>query len=204
MNFKLFFVVICVLVKGIQGHAAIMTSPIGISIAYINDKDFAQFPVPNGSVYGVRIGALMAKNRDVYGLDINGFVGYSNNSAGVQIAAYGNEIVNHARVFGLQLAGIRNKVGAAEIYGLQLAGVYNHILGEGEVYGAEVAIAGNYSPKTEVNGFQIGAFNRAKEVRGFQIGIVNVADKVHGVQIGLININHGGLLPVFPVINMGF
>jgi hypothetical protein len=60
-------------------------------------------------------------------------------------------------------------------------------------------VKGNFS------GFQWGAVNYAKSAKGFQLGMVNYAERMNGLQIGFVNIiRHGGMLPVFPIINWSF
>jgi hypothetical protein len=55
-----------------------------------------------------------------------------------------------------------------------------------------------------MEGFQSALVNYSREMQGFQLSLVNYARKLKGVQIGLINIIvEGGMLPVFPLFNIG-
>lgn len=54
-------------------------------------------------------------------------------------------------------------------------------------------------------GGSFGAVNLARRVHGAQIGVVNVCERLYGVQIGLVNFaEKNGILPVMPVLNLGF
>ncbi len=89
-----------------------------------------------------------------------------------------------ARVGVLIQASLYNLVD--DFAGLFQVGAVNHV--EGEAYAA-----------------QLGVVNLARRITGVQIGLVNVARRLHGVQIGLINFaRFGGLLPVAPLVNVGW
>ncbi len=59
--------------------------------------------------------------------------------------------------------------------------------------------------KGNVRGCQVGLINMVeKGVVGVQIGMINGTRNLSGVQIGIINVNSGGVVPFFPVINIGW
>jgi hypothetical protein len=105
----------------------------------------------------------------------------------------------------LQLAGGANvNVQKTNVYGVQAALGVNSLSAESSVTGLQLALLANLAAHTDIYGFQIGLYNRAKHVYGFQIGLVNVADALSGLQIGLVNFNHTGVFAVSPILNFGF
>ncbi|MFT3770689.1 MAG: hypothetical protein QM820_35135 [Minicystis sp.] len=66
-----------------------------------------------------------------------------------------------------------------------------------EIGAANVGIGG-------VDGVQIGVVNVGQEVRGVQIGAFNWCRELRGVQIGAINVCHKAMLPIMPVMNLGW
>ncbi len=154
------------------------------------------FPGEHWDVGPVRINLISGRNRDVYGLDIG---------------LIGNMV--EEEFTGVQAAGFFNRVGQSD-GAVQLAGVFNRC--ERDFSGLQAALAN--SNDGELDGLQIGAFNRAAVLDGMQLGIVNIVDSGDGVQIGLINsareldglqigvvnIIRDSTMPFFPVINFAF
>lgn len=141
--------------------------------------------------------------------DTDATIGGTLTLRGVQAAT----IYNCARrVYGVQAAGIAN-VAQEKVTGAQMALIVNAaknaVNGRHEpveVTGLQAAIVGNFGV-TRVQGVQVaGIANNAKEgIEGLQVGgLVNSTRNLSGVQIGLLNFNKGGLLPFFPLINIGF
>jgi hypothetical protein len=145
-----------------------------------------QFPPSSFIVKGIRLGVI-SSNRDVNGIDI-GLIGTSTSQefAGLQIAGLYNYNGGEATIVGAQIAlGANINKGTADVYGLQLA-------------------LANVAKYTNVNGAQIGLYNRANIVRGIQIGLVNHCSNLYGLQIGLANLNDNGPFVVSPIINFGW
>lgn len=162
---------------------------------------------PDQTVYGFRATGFYGENKNVYGLDFGLFVNNTKDTfGGVALTGLVNVTGKQAYIPGFQAAGLANiNRGKANVVGVQVAGLVNTIKETGGVYGAQVSALANIAPKTGIYGVQAGFYNRAQKIVGFQIGIINVTDTLHGFQIGLLNFcNHGTLLPVFPVLNIGF
>lgn len=147
----------------------------------------AQFPPPRFTVNGLRLTGIYGINRRVRGIDL-GLLGNSTDEEFAGLAVSGLMNLNH---------------GTTKIIGLQLAGLANVNKGAGKVYGFQIALV-NLSKFTDVNGAQLGLYNRARNVRGIQIGIINHAQSLVGLQIGLANFNEGGPFGVSPIINAGW
>ncbi len=167
-----------------------------------------QLAGPGTDVYGLRFDVVSGRNREVIGLDINGWWGCSDAaSGGIALALGGNEA--NDSVIGLQLAGGFNfgqPIWATEertCYGAQVAVVAN----AGDLYGIQVG-AFNGFPWTHdtrgdtIRGLQVGLIDGAGTLNGVQIaglltwtntayGVqlapLNVADRVRGLQVGLVN-----------------
>lgn len=175
-------------------------SPVAIAIV-----PPIQFPGANFDVTGLRLSALWGSQRHVYGFDF-GVIGNMTNGQMTGLAVSGIFNLNKGQTTGvlLQAAGIGNfNVQKARIYGVQIAGIINSNQAESVVGGLQLALV-NLAPFTNIRGFQVGIYNRARDVVGFQIGLVNVADHLHGIQIGLVNFHRQGLFSVAPIINIGF
>lgn len=154
------------------------------------------FPGEHWDVGPVRINLISGRNRDVYGLDI-GLIG---NMVEEEFA-------------GVQVAGFFNRIGHSD-GAVQLACIFNRC--ERGLSGLQVALAN--SDDGELDGLQIGAFNRAAVLDGMQLGIVNIIDsgdgvqiglinsarELDGLQIGLVNIIRDSTMPFFPVVNFAF
>lgn len=193
------FILIAGLFQFNSSHAAI--SPVSIAIV-----PPIQFPPDDFSVTGVRASVLWGQHRDVYGLDV-GVLGNITEQTftGIGVSGIFNNTRGTTNILGLQLAGITNiNTNKTSVYGFQIAGAVNYQSAASTVSGVQLALLANLAPFTDVYGFQIGLYNRAKEVYGFQIGLVNVTDNLHGIQIGLVNFHHKGLFAVSPIINVGF
>ncbi len=164
-----------------------------------------QFPAEDFAVTGARLSLLWGHQRNIYGLDL-GVIGNVTDQdfAGIAVSGLANITHGTTTVLGLQLAGLTNyNTNKTNVIGLQAALGANINTAEASVYGLQLA-AVNFCEHTDINGFQVGLYNKAQTVRGLQIGIVNMANSLHGIQIGLVNFNHTGLISVSPVINIGF
>jgi len=147
----------------------------------------AQFPPPRFTVNGLRLTGIYGISRRVRGIDL-ALLGNSTDEEFAGLAVSGLMNINH---------------GTTKVIGLQLAGLANINKGAGKVYGFQIALA-NMSKFTDINGVQLGLYNRARNVRGLQIGIINHAASLVGIQIGLANFNEGGPFGVSPIINAGW
>lgn len=189
---------VSVLSLGFSAKAAV--SPVSVSI--LNP---VQFPPDDFSITGVRASVLFGHHRNVYGIDL-GVLGNITEQEFTGIAVSGLFNMTHglANVIGLQLAGLTNiNTNKLNVFGVQAALLMNFNDAASTVNGLEIALA-NVAPYTNINGFQIGLYNRAVDVHGLQIGLVNVTDNLHGLQIGFINFNHKGTFIVSPILNAGF
>lgn len=164
-----------------------------------------QFPPNDYAVTGARISLLWGHQRNMYGVDL-GLLGNITDQDFTGIALSGGFNATHGTttVLGLQAAlGANYNTNKTTVLGLQAALGANVNTAAASVYGLQLALA-NLCDHTEINGFQLGLYNKAQTVRGFQIGLINMVDNLHGLQIGLINFNHTGLFAVSPIINFGF
>lgn len=172
----------------------------------INFAPGVQVASGNQSVVGFRTGSY-GSNKNMFGVDV-ALLGSTTDETfgGIAVAGLLNTTGKSAYVVLLQLAGVANlNHGKAMVFGFQIAGVVNTVGEEGKVYGGQIAALVNYAPKTDVVGFQLGLFNRARRVVGFQIGLLNFADDLKGIQLGFLNFNyHAVPFKMFPVINVGF
>ncbi len=134
------------------------------------------FPAED-TIAGVRLNILYGRNAVVNGLDVG--------------------IVNHTTVVsrGVQygVVGI-----AGSFQGVQYHAVN---ISKDKFEGWQL---GHVNVANTFRGFQSGIVNVAQDTEGFQLSIVNYAASLKGLQIGLINIiKEGGMLPVFPLFNIG-
>lgn len=176
-------------------------SPVSVSIV-----PPVQFPPSDFSVTGARASVLWGKHRDVYGFDV-GLIGNitEQDFVGLGISGVFNNTRGTTFIPGLQLAGLANvNSSKTTIIGLQATLGVNYQSAASTVSGLQLGLIANIAPFTDIYGFQVGLYNRAKEVYGFQIGLVNIADNLHGIQIGLANFNHKGPFAISPIINVGF
>lgn len=165
-----------------------------------------QFPPSDFDITGLRASLLWGHHRNVYGLDF-GLLGNMTDQdfVGVGISGLVNYTTGVTRAIGLQAAGVTNvNLGQTRVYGIQLALAVNYNAAASSVSGLQAALLANIAPFTDIYGFQVGIYNRAKDVYGFQIGVVNDADNLHGIQIGLVNFHRKGTFVVSPIINAGF
>lgn len=186
--------------------------PTAVQAASSDDVDFAaiavfppiQLPLSDSNVKGVRLSLIAGRHKSLDGADISVFGGITDSDfTGLAMAGGFNYTGKKARVYVGQFAGLGNyNAGQIQIYGLQLSG-FNINKGTGHTVGAQVGVS-NYSPKSDVFGFQVGLYNQAKDVYGFQIGLINVAKNLHGIQLGLANINQEGSIRFLPIVNVGF
>jgi hypothetical protein len=172
----------------------------------INGVPPVQFPPSDYSVTGARLNALIGKQRDVFGLDLGVIGGITDNTfTGIALSGIFNYTKGTTNAILLQGAGLTNvNTGKAAVYGLMFAGLVNMNTAESKVVGVQMAALANLGEFTDIYGFQVGLYNRAKEVYGFQVGLVNVATNLHGIQLGLANINQQGTIRVAPFLNVGF
>lgn len=172
----------------------------------INGVPPVQFPPSDYSVTGARLNALVGKQRDVFGFDLGVIGGITDNTfTGLALSGIFNYTKGTTNAILLQGAGLTNvNTGKTSVYGVQLAGLVNMNTAESKIVGLQFAALANVSEFTDIYGFQVGLYNRAKEVYGLQVGLVNVASNLHGIQIGLANINQQGVIKVSPFLNIGF
>lgn len=176
-------------------------SPVSIAIV-----PPVQFPPGDFSVTGVRASVLWGKHRDIYGLDM-GLLGNITEQTftGIGVSGIFNNTRGVTNILGLQLAGLANvNTNKVSVFGIQATLGVNYNTAASMVSGLQLALIANISPFTDIYGFQIGLYNRAKDVYGLQIGLVNVADNLHGIQIGLVNFNNKGPFAISPILNVGF
>lgn len=175
-------------------------SPVAISIG-----GPVQFPPNDFNIMGARISVLYGKHRDVSGLDV-GLLGNitTGKFTGAAVSGLFNKTAGPTTILGLQLAGLANiNTQKTRVFGLQAALGTNYNTAESSVVGVQLALA-NLSPNTNIYGFQMGLYNKARAVRGFQIGLINVTQNLSGIQIGLLNFYQEGFFKVSPIINIGF
>lgn len=119
-------------------------------------------------------------------------------------------------VIGLAQVGVVTHVGGS-FYGLAQVGAVSYVRSDfaGLVQGGAVNVVredfaglvqggGVNWVGGRVLGTQVGGFNRAQRVRGAQIGVINWTEHLRGVQLGLLNFAGNGVLPVLPLLNVGF
>lgn len=154
------------------------------------------FPGEHWDVGPLRISIIAGRNRDVYGLDL-GLVGN----------------MSTEEFTGFQAAGIFNRVGHSD-GAVQFAGIFNHSCGD--FAGLQVAIANIVDG--EMDGLQIGLYNRSSVLDGMQLGFVNIIDsgdgiqigvinsarELDGLQIGVINVIRDSTMPFLPIVNFAF
>ncbi len=154
-------------------------------------------------VWGLRINAPIGNNRSVYGLDLGvlastvGQADAEGRMAGLQCTFGGNEVVGAAA--GMQIAGAIN-VTRGPMNGVQIGVLLNEV--EGPMAGFQFGALMNMAHST-VAGVQIGFWNhQLGEGSGLQVGFINKARS--GIQIGFLNFNEKGIVPYFPIVNIGF
>ncbi len=174
----------------------------GLALSLANP---VQYPPDDFTVAGIRIGLLVGKHKNVYGLDIGGIGNITeSNFIGMAIAGGFNNTRGSTNIILLQLAGLANiNSGKTNVYGFQIAPV-NWNSGGGSIVGVSLGILVNKNSLSDIYGLQLGLYNEAQAVYGFQIGIINKTKSLHGLQIGLMNFNEAGPLIASPIINIGF
>lgn len=139
----------------------------------------------------LQVGIITRADRSFVGL---GQVGVAN------LAGHSKRDPTGASFTGLFQIGLMNFTTSVEkSIAIQISAIFS---AANTHYGLEIG-PGNVCKK-EMFGAQIGIYNRAVIMRGVQIGIYNQADELYGVQIGLINKAGNGMLPYFPVFNVGW
>jgi hypothetical protein len=134
------------------------------------------FP-PEDTIAGVRLNLIYGRNAVVNGVDV-GLV---------------NKTTEVSRGFQLGIVGL---VGSFQ--GVQW-GVVN--ISEGKFEGWQRGVV---NVSDTFRGYQAGLVNSGRDVEGFQLSLVNYARSFKGLQIGLVNIiKEGGMLPFFPIFNIG-
>lgn len=194
---------LCIFATSLFGPLAqaAFVSPLSVNIA-----PPVQFPPSDFNVIGVRASVLWGRHRDVAGIDV-GLLGNITDQSftGLSVSGLFNYTKGSTRALGLQFAGLTNiNTSKTQVFGLQFALGANYNQAASTVAGFQIAGLANVAPFTDIYGFQIGLYNRAKDVYGLQIGLVNVADNLHGVQIGLVNFNKKGPFAISPILNVGF
>ena len=140
---------------------------------------------------------LPGEDWDVGGLRLDVFVGRHNNVYALDIGGLAN--LSKGENCGIEVAGIYNQIGSSKGL-LQVAGIANYC--KDSFVGLQIApinVTGTVS-----GGWQIGLFNRVEAFTGLQLGLVNYAYQSKGAQIGLLNIISDSMLPVLPIVNLGF
>ena len=156
---------------------------------------YAEMPGPGHDVYGLRLGVIGARNRNVGGLDFGSVVNWADGS-----------------LDGLSLAGIATVCDSAS-FGIHFASCVNYA--EQTVSGAELALVncpfgmngfqlGLVNAVREGRGVQIGVWNMAEDFSGFQLGLCNMAMSMRGVQLGLVDIITEGTVTACIVLNANF
>jgi hypothetical protein len=195
----LIFSLACVLFSFNSTQAAV--SPLSVSIV-----PPIEFPPADFTVTGARASVLWGKHRDLYGVDV-GLLGNITEQTftGIAVSGVFNNTRGITNILGLQFAGLANvNTNKVSVYGLQATLGVNYNSAASSIAGVQLGLIANISPFTDIYGFQVGLYNKAKDVYGLQIGLVNVADNLHGIQIGLVNFNSKGPFVVSPLINVGF
>lgn len=184
----------------VPGASYAAYSPVAVSIVTP-----VQFPPSDYNISGLRLSALWGAHRDVYGLDFGGVGNITNQRfVGSSLSGLFNYTKGRTSIIGFQLAGLTNyNIEQTQVYGVQASLAANYNKAASNIYGFQIALA-NLATHTNVNGVQVGLYNRAKEVRGLQVGVVNVANNLYGLQIGLLNFHYTGLFYVAPIINFGY
>lgn len=143
------------------------------------------------TIAGVRLNILYGRNAVVNGVDVGIVNRTTQISRGIQWG-----IVGMAHDFqGWQYHAVSISKGKFE-------GVQWGYVSVGEIFRGWQAGLVNVS--TEMEGYQSALVNYSKDMTGFQLSLVNYAHKMKGLQVGLINIiEEGGMLPVFPIFNIG-
>jgi hypothetical protein len=164
-----------------------------------------QYPGADESVVGIRSSLGWAKHKKMYGADFSPIGNITTSKfVGMALSGIFNRTEGKATIIFLQAAGLVNYNKAqTDVLGMQWTLGYNHSVGVNNIYGLQLALAGNFG-KNNIFGVQFGFVNKAESVYGFQIGLYNKVKNLHGLQIGLVNVCEHGGLPFFPVINVGF
>lgn len=189
------------LALALPNFASAAVSPVSVSIV-----PPIQFPPGDFNVTGVRASALWGKHRSVYGIDVGLLGNFTEQTfTGVAVAGGFNKTGGNTTITGFQIAGGANiNTNKTTVVGVQAALGMNYNTAAATVSGLQLALLANISPFTDIYGFQVGLYNKAKEVYGVQLGLVNVADNLHGIQIGLVNFNAKGPFAISPILNVGF
>lgn len=131
-------------------------------------------------------------------------VQFPNSDFGVHGLRFGI-VGSHRESIGIDLAVLGN-VTKQQFGGLAIAGLFNYNSVNATIVGLQAALLANINnpSASQLNGIQIGAYNRVGKVYGIQLGLINFAHELHGIQIGLINFNEGGPFKASPIINAAF
>jgi len=202
----------------VPAEEGIVWTPFSFSLI----PDFS-FPASVGTDnVQISLGAFMARNKRIRGVQLNGFGGTITTSLeGVQASGFMNNLSGEMK--GVQAAGfMNNAIGGLD--GVQAAGFMNTI--SGPVSGVQAAgfmnnandgftgiqsagflntssggftgvqAAGFLNVATGTNtGLQVSGFlNIADDITGAQIGIVNFARKNDGAAIGFLNVILDGII----------
>ena len=166
-----------------------------------------------GSVYGIQVSLFQNAIRDE-GVALQ--VGVLNFAQGALIdfdvissLAEGN--LPDARpdygLAGIQLGLIAN--GARNFSGIRIAPLNASVLrmsglefGLFNWNGRGALLASGEIPAS--GGLMVGAVNASASFSGVQIGLVNMTRRLRGLQLGLVNLNWEGLVPILPLLNLGW
>jgi hypothetical protein len=212
-HLKPFLLSLCIILS-LSGYSKTFPTPISIHV-------FPPLRLPIiDDVAGMRASYVMGKSDTMYGLDA-ALIGNSTVKRFGGMALSGGFNYNRGSTFinFFQLAGLVNyNKGEFSGYGLQFASLLNRNKGAGVFFGAQLSVLANINDKGTIVGVGFASYNKVKNIVGVQAGFYNIADRVfgvqlglvnkaknlHGIQIGLINFAANGLIPAFPIINIGF
>ncbi len=151
--------------------------PVWIKVT--NTVKSVQFPCEESDVYGVRLAAVSASNRRIYGLSLslysNGRDERDGDIAGLQAATYFNRAKSSK--FGvIQLSLLHNSI-------------YTGYIDTG--WGDESPKKNDLNKAILNKAIQISCANITEDLLGFQVGIYNESYDLYGAQVGLINVASG-------------
>lgn len=169
------------------------------------------------NLYGTQLGVFYNMAEDMNGLQIGLFNLAMDSIYGAQISAVN---IGASNLKGLQIGGLLNLFGGS-FYGAQISPI--NIFSAGDVFRG-IQLAGLFNIYTEkmigfqlspllnvkkekdssFTGFQVSMLNINEKTYGVQIGVVNYTSTLYGLQLGLINIAGNGMLPFFPIFNVGW
>ena len=135
------------------------------------------------TLHGFQYGLISSvATREMIGLNMATFFGFSNKTRGVQVAGMTNNTLQPLE--GMQLAAVTN-VAMGVQRGMQLSGLANICAGR-------------------MRGVQTSIYNVADTLTGVQLGVANMSDRqTKGWQIGVVNMSHDSLARKVGFVNIG-